>query len=304
MSEQDHCPYDVRFASISHTGLVREHNEDKLVALPEHGVFVVADGMGGHAAGRVASDICISSIEEFFGGLAPRDIQVRARDEDAAHELNQETLDFAQSILLANRRIHDASNADSAFHGMGTTVVGLRFFGRLVAVAHAGDSRAYLLRGEDLDQLTEDHSLSNFLFALGREAEAQLAQATMSNVIMRALGLEPEVAVDAQEIEVEAGDRYLLCSDGLSDLVSHREMKEILDDRTLTREEVVDRLLERALAAGGRDNISIVVADVLPHGSAEPAEPADLAGAPRTTGPIHVNTVQLQAIPVKPTPED
>lgn len=298
MIEQERSPFVVRFATASHTGLVREHNEDKLVALPEHGVYVVADGMGGHAAGRVASDLCISAIEEFFAGQAERDIEVRARDEAGELQLNRETIDFAQSILLANRRIHEAAHADAAFAGMGTTVVGLRFFENIVAVAHAGDSRAYLLRGNDLDQLTEDHSLSNFLHALGREAEAQLAEATMSNVIMRALGLEAEVAVDTQELEVEPGDRFLLCSDGLSDLVPYEDIKGLLDDHTLSREEIVESLLQRSLAAGGRDNISILLVDVLPRGLSE-----DTADIPPETA-TSAATVQMQAIPARPRGED
>jgi protein phosphatase len=165
-------------------------------------------------------------------------------------------------MLMANRAIFQSSLEVTSRQGMGTTVVGLRFTGDTVSVCHAGDSRAYLLRGGRIAQITPDHSLSNFLFALGRDAEARLAASTMSNVIMRALGLESDVEVESQELTVQPGDRFLLCSDGLSDLVSDSQLEFYLSDAHLSLEDMSDRLVERALQAGGRDNITVLIVEV------------------------------------------
>jgi protein phosphatase len=145
---------------------------------------------------------------------------------------------------------------------MGTTLVSWIRLGKHFHLTHVGDSRAYLLRGGRIAQVTPDHSLSNFLFGLGRDAEARLAAATMSNVIMRALGLEGDVDVEAQELAVQPGDRFLLCSDGLSDLVSDSQLEFFLGDAHLSLEDISDRLVERALQAGGRDNITVLVVEV------------------------------------------
>jgi protein phosphatase len=145
---------------------------------------------------------------------------------------------------------------------MGTTAVGIRIIENRVAVSHAGDSRCYLWREGELAQVTVDHSLSNFLLALGREIEARYAEQTMSNVIMRALGLEPEVAVDTKEFLVQAGDRLLLCSDGLSDLVSDEVISAKLGEYGTPLDDIVSYLVDRALDAGGRDNITVLVAEI------------------------------------------
>lgn len=249
-------------AAATHVGLVREANEDNFVALPELGVFVVADGMGGHVGGKLASEICASTVQEYFAGSERGELI----DMESFSGLSRESLELAEALLLSNQRIFDRSNAERDLAGMGTTVVGIRLVGDRVGVSHAGDSRCYLFRDDELAQVTVDHSLSNFLFALGRDIEARYAAQTMSNVIMRALGLESEVAIDTKEFALRAHDRLLLCSDGLSDLVPDEVIAEVLsDDAPL--DDVVAELVELALGAGGRDNITVMVVDVhgLPH---------------------------------------
>ncbi|MFT4704444.1 MAG: serine/threonine protein phosphatase PrpC [Bradymonadia bacterium] len=248
-----------RYAVRTHTGLVREANEDDYLVVPEMGVYVVADGMGGHVAGKVASDLCVQTVEEYFATEAHRGALLA---DGEATGLTKDALELAESLLLANRRIHDASLSDRELTGMGTTAVGVRLFSGQIAVSHAGDSRCYLFREGQLQQVTVDHSLSNFLMQLGREAQAQYAAHAMANVIMRGLGLEPDIAVDTKEFPVRPGDRFLLCSDGLSDLVSDDEIAVGLSNPDINREELVDLLVQDALDAGGRDNITVLLLDI------------------------------------------
>lgn len=242
----------------THTGLLREANEDNYVTVPELGVFVVADGMGGHVAGQLASEICVQTVAAYFDGDRPDQLI----DMDGFAGLSRESLELAESLLLSNQRIFERASANRELTGMGTTAVGVRIAGNRVGVSHAGDSRCYLFRNEELTQVTVDHSLSNFLLALGRDIEARYAEQTMSNVIMRALGLEAEVAIDTKEFTAVAGDRLMLCSDGLSDLVPGEVIADVLGDATRTRDEVVTELIELALGAGGRDNVTVLIVDV------------------------------------------
>jgi protein phosphatase len=249
---------EVRYAVRTHTGLVRDHNEDDFIIVPDRGLFVVADGMGGHAAGKIASEICVRAIADAF---APeRSLEHIAPGDDPTWSL--QTRELEASLRTANRAIFTASHQKPEWGGMGTTAVGIRLHGDIVSLCHAGDSRCYLLRDGSLAQVTDDHSLSNFLFSLGRETEARLAAATMSNVIMRALGLEPDVSIECKELVVRTGDRFLLCSDGLSDLVSDHQIEQILLDPLISLDLACDRLVDRALFAGGRDNVTVLVVEV------------------------------------------
>lgn len=250
------------------TGLVREQNEDDFLLVPERELYLVADGMGGHNAGCVASRICVEAVENYF---VDHDDRGDGPPEGEALERVDHLL--AEALLEANRMIFRASMEDESLSGMGTTAVAARFRRNRLTVAHAGDSRAYLFRNGDLRQITADHSLSNFLRALGRDAEARLAASTMSNVIMRALGLEPEVEVESSLVTVMPGDRVLLCTDGLSDLVSEDDMSSLLMNPELRRSEVTERLIEAALDAGGRDNVTVMIVDVFEVG--DPAAKED-----------------------------
>lgn len=284
--------FEVAHAVRTHTGLVRDHNEDNYAVLESHGIYLVADGMGGHAAGKEASQLCVDSVRDFFKerrrGREPKNTDTIATPDTARIQgvqpngqvassdavpdsdgqipvpsLSTDALEYATSLQEANRLIYEASSTNKAYAGMGTTAVGVRLFDDMVAISHAGDSRCYLLRNGHFRQITVDHSLSNFLLALGREVEAQLAEATMSNVIMRALGLEPEVVIDTQEFRLRPGDRLLLCSDGLSDLVSPAHLRQMAENRENTLDEIADECVQAALDGGGRDNITVLILDVL-----------------------------------------
>jgi PPM family protein phosphatase len=230
---------------VTDAGKVRRNNEDAYLVGEgrDETLFVIADGIGGFEAGEVASRIAIEVLKELEPG-AP----------------------FEAAIREANRRILAFGRGDERLSGMGTTLVALRFGGtreRPVAeVAHVGDSRAYLLRGGNLRPLTEDHSLVAELVRSGELTRDQAAEHPQKNLITRALGAEEEVDVDTAVLPVEAGDRILLCSDGLSDMVPEGRISEILADSQGDPETTARRLLSAALDAGGTDNVTVVVVDL------------------------------------------
>jgi PPM family protein phosphatase len=226
-------------------GKVRQNNEDALLVGDgkDETLFAVADGIGGFEAGEVASRIAVEALRELEPGVP-----------------------FEAAIGEANRRILAVGRGDERLSGMGTTIVAVRFGGtqeRPVAeVAHVGDSRAYLLRGGNFRPLTEDHSLVAELVRSGDLTRDQAAEHPQKNLITRALGAEAEVDVDTAILPVEAGDRILLCSDGLSDMVPEARISEILAESPDDPETPVRRLLSAALDAGGADNVTVVVVDL------------------------------------------
>ena len=230
---------------VTHAGRVRQNNEDALLvgAGSDETLFAVADGIGGFEAGEVASSITI----EVLKGMEPSE-------------------PFEAAIREANRRILAAAKDDEKLSGMGTTVVAIRFSGTqeepAAEVAHVGDSRAYLLRGGELRPITEDHSLVAELVRSGDLTRAQAAEHPQKNLITRALGAEEDVEVDTTILPVQAGDRFVLCSDGLSDMVPEALISEILADTPEDPEPPARRLLSAALDAGGTDNVTVVVVDV------------------------------------------
>jgi PPM family protein phosphatase len=230
---------------VTDTGRVRQNNEDALLVGEgeDETLFVVADGIGGFEAGEVASSLAVDVLKN----LQP--------DES-----------FKAAIAEANRRIVAAGRGDDKLSGMGTTVVAIRFGGTqrepVAEVAHVGDSRAYLMRGGDMNAITEDHSLVAELVRSGDLTRDQAAEHPQKNLITRALGADEEVDVDTTILPIEAGDRILLCSDGLSDMVSEAEISELLADAPADPERVASGLLSAALEAGGNDNITIIVVDV------------------------------------------
>jgi serine/threonine protein phosphatase PrpC len=230
---------------LTDAGKVRRNNEDALLLGEgkDETLFAVADGVGGFEAGEVASSIAVRVLKHLEPG-AP----------------------FEGAIQEANRQILAVGGGDEKLSGMGTTLVAARFGGtqeRPVAeIAHVGDSRAYLLRGGTLRPLTEDHSLVAELVRSGDLTRDQAAEHPQKNLITRALGAEEEVEVDTAVLPVEAGDRILLCSDGLSDMVPEALISEILADSPEDPETPARRLLSAALDAGGTDNVTVVVVDV------------------------------------------
>jgi PPM family protein phosphatase len=238
----------LRYAVRSDRGLVRGNNEDSVYAGPR--LLAIADGMGGHAAGEVASKLVIAAMEHL--------------DEDRS--LDDLLAALREAVMTANRGIFDSVRRDSALEGMGTTLTALRFTGTHVGLVHVGDSRAYLLRNNQLSQITHDDTYVQSLVDSGRLTPEEASHHPRKSVILRALtgtDVDPDVSIR----EVRPGDRYLLCTDGLSDVVSAATLFETL--ATGDPQECADRLVDLALRGGGPDNITCIVADVLDTGSGD-----------------------------------
>jgi protein phosphatase len=244
-------------SGLTDVGLQREHNEDSYAVLPEYDLYVVADGMGGHRAGDVASRLATDSLAEFFRKTSAEDATWPFHFDLT---LSEEENRLVAGIRVANRQIFERSLRSRELSGMGTTIVGALFSkrkGRLF-VGHVGDSRCYRVRRGDIDQLTRDHSLVNdYLLAMPGMSEEQRAELPR-NVITRALGMHDQVQVDLLSDDPQPSDVYLLCSDGLSGMVSDDE---ILDVVTSSAEpaEICRRLVASANASGGEDNITVLV---------------------------------------------
>ncbi len=244
---------------LTDVGLQREHNEDSFVVLKEYDLYVVADGMGGHRAGDVASKLATETISEFFRSTANDDVTWPFHfDANLSEEENR----LLTGIRVANRQIFERSTRSREFHGMGTTVVGAMFSSRKgrMYIGHVGDSRCYRIRGGQIQQLTRDHSLFNdYLLAMPDLTEEQRRELP-KNVITRALGMQDQVAVDLQNDESQAGDVYVLCSDGLSGMVTDEEILSIVQTAAPTNmQEAPRKLIERANERGGEDNVTAVV---------------------------------------------
>ena len=245
----------LRWGGASDVGQVRQVNQDSM--LLGTGVFVVADGMGGHAGGEVASRLAIETIESELDGTEPES------------ERPRRVLDLITAVQAANDRVWGQSEHDPDLAGMGTTVVAIGLVEEdgeaRLAIVNVGDSRAYRLSGGNLDQVSEDHSLVGELYREGRITAAEAQNHPQKNIVTRAVGIERFVEVDEFQILPRTGDRYLLCSDGLTDEVDERDIATVLrsiDDP----DEAARELVRRANEHGGRDNITIVVVDVVDDG--------------------------------------
>lgn len=244
-------------AGLTDVGLQREHNEDSFVVLQEHDLFVVADGMGGHRAGDVASRIATETISEFFKSTANEDVTWPFHfDTNLSEEENR----LLTGIRVANRQIFERSTRSREYHGMGTTVVGAMFSpkkGRMY-IGHVGDSRCYRIREGQIQLLTRDHSLFNdYVMAMPDLTEEQRRELP-KNVITRALGMQDQVVVDLQHDEAQHNDVYILCSDGLSGMISDEELRGIIVGAPDIGE-ACRRLIGKANEHGGEDNITAVV---------------------------------------------
>ena len=252
----------IEIAAATHRGMLREHNEDTVAARPQSGLAVVADGMGGHNAGEVASrmavDIVVEGIEAAFAGLAGR------LDAKRAEAL------IAGQIARANAVIHESGMTRPAHAGMGTTIVVALWYDASLSVGHVGDSRLYRLRGATLEQLTCDHSLAQQHVDRGTLTRENARNASIRNILTRAVGSEPEVSADLNTYAVVPGDVYLLCSDGLTEMLSDAQIGETLAALEGRIEEAADDLVRRANDHGGVDNISVVVVHVAGVGDESP----------------------------------
>lgn len=242
-------------AGETHVGRKRHHNEDNFAILADHGLFIVADGMGGHAGGEVASKMAVDTIGDFFRATAAAKALPYRIDRTKSYAENR----LIMSVKLANRRIHQAATRDRRKTGMGTTFAGVYLRGIGAYVVHVGDSRVYQFRHGRLIQLTEDHSLANEYVKKGHLAPEDIETFSGKHIVMRALGAQPTVKVDTLFATTQPGDLLLACSDGLTGPVKDDEIADILranpDVRTATR-----KLIERANDNGGPDNVTCVLA--------------------------------------------
>jgi protein phosphatase len=260
------------YAATSHVGLLRTGNEDSGYSGPR--LLAVADGMGGHAAGEVASAVAIARIS--------------ALDEDAPGSDLLQALSSAATE--ANDTLRDMVAGDGALEGMGTTLTALLFSGARIGVLHIGDSRCYLLRDGELNQITRDDTLVQSLIDEGRITEDEASTHPQRSLITRALDGRPGVDFDLSVREARVGDRYLLCTDGLTGPVGRREtLHEALTIPAAA--DAVQRLVELALRGGGPDNVTVVVADVIDGSQADPPLVVGAAADEASAGPtVHLDT--------------
>ncbi len=253
----------VEAEGLTHVGMKREQNEDDFILVPEIDLFLVADGMGGHNSGEIASQLATKTITNF--------VKATLKDDDITWPFSLEkkrTLAenrLAIAAKLANERIWHQSRRNNLYLGMGTTLVGLHMIEDKVHVINVGDSRCYRLRRGKLEQITIDHSLLNSMLQLHRIRPEDAANFPHKNVIMRALGIQATVRPDVFTLEPEEGDLFLLCSDGLTDLVKDFEIKGVLENSP-SLAQALKNLVRFANQRGGKDNITVVTIRLVRNG--------------------------------------
>jgi PPM family protein phosphatase len=253
----------VLVAGETNVGMKRAHNEDAYELVDDERLYLVADGMGGHASGEVASRMAIDTLREFFSATSqdPEATWPYKMDKARGYEENR----LITGIKLANLRIHEAAQREPKLRGMGTTICGILVIDDGVLIAHVGDSRVYRMRQGKLDLLTDDHSLLNDYIKMKRLTEEEIANFPHKNVIVRALGMKETVKVDTRLDPPQPGDVYVLCSDGLCGPVTDEEIGEITASSNDLKA-ITSKLIERANANGGPDNVTVVLAKWIGRG--------------------------------------
>ncbi len=272
----------LRFAAGSHKGMIREGNEDSGYAGPR--LLAIADGMGGQAAGEVASSEVISTLVTLDDDVPGSDILTS----------------LSTAVQRANDQLRSMVEEDPQLEGMGTTLTALLWTGQRLGLVHVGDSRAYLLRDGVLTQITQDHTWVQRLVDEGRITEEEATTHPQRSLLMRALGSGDHVEPDLSIREVRAGDRYLICSDGLSGVVSHQTMEEALASYQ-GPQETVQELIQLALRGGGPDNITVIVADVLDLDTGDTLA-GQLSDTPVVVGAVAENQHHLHDNGIMQTP--
>jgi serine/threonine protein phosphatase PrpC len=245
---------------LTDTGKVREHNEDTIAFDSDMGLMVLADGMGGYNAGEVASGIAVKTIVNLVREALERE---DLRTVDKITGLSRASIILRDAIHRANKIIFQTARSQPQCEGMGTTVVGVLFFDNKASIAHVGDSRLYRVRGANLDQVTLDHSLLQELVDRGFYSPEEAARAANKNYVTRALGVEPNVEVELQEEAVHKGDFYVVCSDGLSDMVEDDDIHLTVSTFGANLDAVAKHLIQLANDNGGKDNVSVVMTQVM-----------------------------------------
>jgi protein phosphatase len=248
---------------VTDVGRKRKHNEDAFSLEREEGLFVVADGMGGHAAGEVAAKITVETIGEFIA--ATRQKEEATWPFKYNHELQFNSNRLAIAIEKANERVMSAVAAQPWLKGMGTTVVAGLLNEKILSLAHVGDSRAYLYRSGELTRLTDDHSWVHEQVSAGILTEDEAKTHPLKNVVTRALGGGPSVSPDLREMEFTPGDAFLFCSDGLTTMLSDEEIRDVVAaDEKKDAKALCKDLVDLANEKGGVDNITVVFVKVEP----------------------------------------
>jgi len=245
---------ELHFAAKTDTGLARPHNEDSVVFSAEHGLAILADGMGGYSAGEVASGIATTVLKET--------LEERLKDHEWIAGTNRSKRlhhMMVDSIERTNAAIYEAAQTVQKYRGMGTTLVTALLHHNKIVVAHVGDSRAYRLRQGQLVQLTRDHSLLQEQIDAGLVSAEWARFAPNRNLVTRAMGVADSVEVEIHDHPTLEGDLYLLCSDGLSDMIPPKVINEVLVSHAQNLEMICDTLIDKANASGGRDNISVIL---------------------------------------------
>ena len=246
--------------ALTDTGRVREHNEDAIAHDPDIGLFVLADGMGGYNAGEVASGIAVKTINNLVrDAVAREDLSIP----DAATGLSRPGIILRDAIHRANKIIYHTSKTQPQCEGMGTTVVACLFYDNRISMAHVGDSRLYRLRDSRFEQLTLDHSLLQELVDRGFYSQEEAQRATNKNYVTRALGVEQNVEVEISEQPVQKSDYYVLCSDGLSDMIEDEDIHLTISTFSANLDTVAKQLIQLSNDNGGRDNISVIMAHIV-----------------------------------------
>ncbi len=265
----------IEFAEITDTGRVRDHNEDAIGSDPEIGLLVLADGMGGYNAGEVASGIAVETVTKLASEAHAReDLSVV----DPHSGMMRQSIILKDAIYRANKIIFQTAQSQTHCEGMGTTIVACMFYDDRVSIAHVGDSRAYRLRGGAFEQLTLDHSLLQELVDRGFYSAEEAQRSTNRNYVTRALGVEPTVEVEVHEFDVLPDDVYLLCSDGLPDMVEDDDIHLTISTFNASLDVVGQQLIDLANDHGGRDNVSVMLAQVKEAFPAKKGLLAKLAG--------------------------
>ena len=247
--------FKVIIAGCTDTGMRRNHNEDHIGFNQNLGIAVLADGMGGHQAGEIASHMAVESVLE--------NLQCVANGNNSRSITGSQLLEYvSNTISYSNSKIYQAAEALDEHKGMGTTLVAAIVQGSQIYAGHVGDSRLYLYRDESLKRITKDHSLVQDLVDRGFYTEEEARMASVGHIVTRALGTKAEVEVDTVQHDIADGDLLLLCSDGLSDMVADWLIEETLRERGTELDKTANKLIELANRNGGKDNISVILVQV------------------------------------------
>lgn len=242
---------ELEIFGLTDEGLVRDHNEDYISCLAESGLAILADGMGGHNAGEVASELAVTSIKEALQEVLSPEIKdsCNMNFKEVVHE----------AVVYANDEINSHAKEHPECQGMGTTIVMTLFHGDSVILASVGDSRIYRFRKGELKQVTTDHSLVQEMIDNGYMSEEEAENSSNRNLITRALGIADEVKVDVTQDSIEKGDIYLLCSDGLSDMINDELIFSSLVKSRQDLKKAAEELVKLAKEHGGHDNVSVIL---------------------------------------------